>query len=79
MVDDFDRFDLLSFIYFEIDCLPSRTFFFFHFQENLYLQFHIRFSLILFVLLDFKLIVILVCVKAAWYFCYGKYSLGVYW
>ena len=74
MVDDFHRFD--SFFNFEIDNLSSGTFFFFHPHKNSYLLFHPRFSLILFILLVFKLIVILFGVKAAWYFYYGKCSLA---
>ena len=43
------------FFYFEIDNLSSRILFFFHPQENSYLLFYPRFSLIIFVLLVFKL------------------------
>ena len=64
--------------YFEIDNLPSRTFFFFHPRENSYLLFHPRFSLILFILLFFKLRAILFGVKAARYFYYGKCYLAVW-
>ena len=76
LVDDFDRF-VLFFFYFENDNLPSRKFFFFLCHENSHLLFHPRFSLILFIFLVFKLIVILFGVKA-WYFYYGKCSLAVW-
>ena len=55
MVDDFDKFDLFFFFYFEIDNLSRRILFFFHPQENSYLLSYPRFSLIIFVLLVFKL------------------------
>ena len=53
-------------------------FFCFHPQENPYLLFHPRFSLILFVLSVFKLIVLLAGLKAAWHFHYRKCSLAVW-
>ena len=77
MVDEFERFDLFLFFYFEIDNLPSRTFFF-HSHETFYLLFHTCFSLILFILLVFRLIEILFDVKVARCFHYGICSLAVW-
>ena len=57
IVDVFDK--LYLFFYFEIDSLPRRNFFFFHRHKTLYLLFHPRFSLILFIFVAFKLLVIL--------------------
>ena len=54
-------------VYLKINDLPSRNFFFFRRHENSYSLFHLRFSLILFIFLDFKLIIILFDVKA-WYY-----------
>ena len=76
IVDDFDRFDLFFFILRLTICLVVNLFFFRR-HENLYLLFHSRFSLILFIVLIFKLILIVFGVKA-WYFYYGKCSLAVW-
>ena len=72
-VDDLDRFDLLFFFILRLTICPVVNFVFLHRQKNSYLQFHPRFSLILCILLVFKLIVILFGVKV-WYFYYGKCS-----
>ena len=71
-VDDLDRFDLLFFIL-RLTICPVVNFVFLHRHENSYLLFYPCFSLILFIFLVFKLIVILFGVKA-WYFYYGKCS-----
>ena len=72
-VDDLDRFDLLFFFYFEADICLVVNFVFLHRHENLYLVFHPRFSLVLFIFLVFKLIVIIFGVKT-WYFYHSKCS-----
>ena len=72
-VDDLDRFDLFFFFILRLTVCPVVNFVFLHHHENSYLLFHPRFSLILFIFLVFKLIVILFGVKA-WYFYYGKCS-----
>ena len=59
--------------FFRLTICPVVNFVFLHRHENSYLLFHPRFSLILFIFLVFKLIVILFGVKA-WYFYYGKCS-----
>ena len=74
-VDDSDRFDLLVF-YFILFTMPY--FFLFQAHKSLYLLFYPRFSLILFIRLVFKLIVIVYGVKAAWYFYCGKCSFAVW-
>ena len=56
VVDDVDRFDF--FFYFEIYNLTSYNFFFFNRQENSYLLFHAHFSLILFIFLVLKIVLI---------------------
>ena len=68
--------DLICFFIFfilRLTIYPVVNFVFFHRHENPYLLFHPRFSLILFLFLVFKLIVIFFGVKA-WCFYYGKYS-----
>ena len=71
-VDDLDRFDFDVFILKLTICLVV-NFVFLHRHKNLYLVFHPRFSLMLFIFLVFKLIVILFGVKT-WYFYHGKCS-----
>ena len=67
--------DLTCFVFFilTLTICPLVNFVFLHRHENSYLLFHPRFSLILFIVLVFKLIVIFFGVKA-WYFYYGKCS-----
>ena len=72
-VDDLDKFDLLFFFILRLTICPVVNFVFLHRQETSYLLFYPRVSLILLILLVFKLIVILLGVKA-WYFYYGKCS-----
>ena len=67
-------FDIF-FVYFVIDNLPSRNFFFLYRHKNSYLLFYPRFSLILSIFLVFMLIVILHGVNS-WYFYYGKCALA---
>ena len=81
MVDDFDRFDLFVFLnsrWKDEFNLQSRTFFYLHLHNHSYLLFYPRFSLVLSILLVFKLIVIVFGVKAAWYFYYGKCFLATW-
>ena len=61
-VDDLDGFDL--FFILRLTTCQVVNFVFLHRHENSYLLFHPRFSLILFIFLVFKLIVILFGVKA---------------
>ena len=72
-VDDLDRFDSLFFFFLRLTICLVVNFVFLHRHENLYLLFHPRFSLILFLVLVFKLIVIIFGVKT-WYFYHGKCS-----
>ena len=73
-VDNLDRFDLLFFFILRLTICRAVNFVFLHHHENSYwLIFHPCFSLIIFIFLVFKLIVILFGVKA-WYFYYGKCS-----
>ena len=72
-VDNLDRFDLFFGFFLRLTICPVLNFVFLHCHKNLYLLFHRRFSVILFIFLVFKLIVILFGVKA-WYFYYGKCS-----
>ena len=73
-VDDLDRFDLFFFYFIlRLTICPVVNFVFLHRHENWYLLFHPSFSLILFIFLVFKLIVIVFGVKA-WYFYKGKCS-----
>ena len=72
-VDDLDRFDWLFFFILRLTICLVVNFVFLHRHENLYLVFHPRFSLILFIFLVFKLIVIIFGVKT-WYFYHGKCS-----
>ena len=58
---------LTCFFFLRLTICPVVYFVFLHRHENSYLLFYPRFSLILFILLAFKLIVILFGVKA-WYF-----------
>ena len=76
IVDDFDRFDLFFFIL-RLTICEVVNLFFFHRSENPYLLFHSHFSLILFIFLSFKLIIIVFGVKA-WYFYCGKCSVAVW-
>ena len=77
IVDDFNRFGLVFFLFFilRLTICQVLNFVFLHRHENSYLLFHSRFSLILF--LVFQLTIILFGVKA-WYFYYGKCSLEVW-
>ena len=61
------------FFHFEADNLPSRKFCFLTLPRKLVFAISSRFSLILFIFLVFKLMVILFGVKA-WNFYYGKCS-----
>ena len=74
MVDNFNRFELFCFFYFEVDNFPSRTLLLSS-QKFLFAissPFRLNFFLV------FKLIVILFGVKTLWYFYYGKCSLAVW-
>ena len=70
-VDNLDRFDLLFFFILRLTIYLLVNFVFLNRHENLRLVFHPRFSLILFIFLVFKLIVIIFGVKT-WYFYHGK-------
>ena len=74
IVDDFERFDF--FYYLRLTICQVVNLFFSPRHENSYLLFHSRISLILLILLIFKRIVIVLGVKA-WYFYYGICSLAM--
>ena len=64
IVDDFDKFDLFFLFFLRLTICQVLNFVFLHCQENSYLLFHSRFSLILFIFLVFQLTIILFGVKA---------------
>ena len=68
--------DLTCFVFFilRLAICPVVNFVFLHRHENSYLLFYPRFSLILFIFLVFKLIVIIRFGVKAWYFYFGKCS-----
>ena len=70
-VDNLDKIDLFFCFVLRLTTCPVVDFVFLHRHENSYLLFHRRFSLLLFIVLVFKLIAIFFGVKAC-YFYYGK-------